>query len=58
MLGTLKVQRKPNTLRIAKTVAVVAAAVAMKKEQRLPCPKGHRPPIRYDETFIYCLCLA
>ena len=37
-------QRKPNTLRIAKTLAaavtaVVAAAVAMKKEQRLPCPK-------------------
>ena len=40
----LKVQRKPNTLRIAKTVAVVAAAVAMKKEQRLPGPKGRCRP--------------
>ena len=44
MLGTLKVQRKPNTLGISKPVAVVASAVAasvaMKKEQRLSCPKG------------------
>ena len=33
----------PKTLRIAKTAAVAvatAAAVAMKKEQRPPCPKG------------------
>ena len=44
LFGTLKVQRKPNTLRIAKTVAA-AAAVAMKKEQRLPCPKGRSRPI-------------
>ena len=54
LLGTLKVKRKPNTLRIAKTVAelvaaaaIVAAeaAVAMKKEQRLHCPKGGNRPI-------------
>ena len=37
-------KRNPNTLRIAKTLAVVAA-VEMKKEQRLPCPKGRSRPI-------------
>ena len=59
MLGTLKVQRKPNTLvRIAKTVAAVAAAlsaaVAMKKEQRLPCPKGRSRPINLPIQTMSC----
>ena len=41
---SLVVQGSPKTLRIAKTAAAatVVAAVAMKKEQRLPCPKGQR----------------
>ena len=44
MLGTVKVQRKPNNLRIGKTAAAaVAAAVAVKKEQRLPCLRTRRP---------------
>jgi len=36
----LIVQRASNTIRIGKTAAAaaVAAAVALKKEQRLPCP--------------------
>jgi len=39
------VQGSPKTSRIVITeVAVAAAAVAMKKEQRLPCPKGQRRP--------------
>jgi len=44
LLGTVKVQRKPNNLRIGKTAAAaVAAAVAVKKEQRLPCLRTRRP---------------
>jgi len=39
------VQGSHKTLRIAKKAAAVAAAVAMKKEQRLPCPKGKSQPI-------------
>ena len=44
------VQGSPKTLRIAKTAAAavaVAAAVARKKEQRLPCPKGQSRPIMF-----------
>ena len=56
MLGTVKVQRKPNNLRIGKTaaaavaaaVAAVAAAVAVKKEQRLPCLRTRRPIPKLD----------
>ena len=44
MLGTVKVQRKPNNLRIGKTAAAAAAvAAAVKKEQRLPCPRTRQP---------------
>ena len=48
MLGTVKVQRKPNNLRIGKTAAVAAAAVAVKKEQRLPCPRTRRPIVKSE----------
>ena len=53
MLGTVKVQRKPNNLRIGKTAAAaVAAAVAVKKEQRLPCLRTRRPIITICERKL------
>jgi len=35
-----------------KTAVAAAVAVAMKKEQRLPCPKGQRRLIRSQNPFI------
>jgi len=49
LLGTVKVQRKPNNLRIGKTAA---AAVAVKKEQRLPCLRTRRPTMQYLKASV------
>ena len=46
-------QGSPKTLRIAKiAAAAITAAVAMKKAQRLPCPKGQSRPTTCERITV------